>query len=413
MLDPSISQVTIGDARKLPLPDESIDLVVTSPPYWNLRDYGGIDHQIGLEESLTGYLDSLAEALDEMWRVLATWGNVFINIGDTYLGSGGPGGDYADGGSKAADRRTYDELSRPGRRASRAARDYRPGRDNAKAGGEQPARTAGGSAKSRALIPQRLALLAFDQGWLVRQEIIWRKPVGELGQCLDRVLTQHEQIWHLVKQPKHYPFKEGLPELRTPLKPKTFTVSTAPIKPGPNDSPGAKVNEWHQRSGGRKHDVRGAAPRSVWDIAPTPTKYEHYAAYPEELARRCIQGWAPIKVCATCGEPAVRVVEPTTEHAERQDGDWSKRERGRSNDLTFTNSSRHVFSSEYRITGLTDCGHDDWRPARVLDPFAGTGTTIKAARDLGRIGIGIDCDPASVAIAEERAVLNQMTLEGH
>jgi DNA modification methylase len=367
------AKVLVADARDIPLDHASVDLVITSPPYWNVRDYGDPD-QIGLEPSVGEYMDNLMLVMAELWRVLSPWGNVFVNLGDTYLGSGGAGGDYNDDGNREGQAK------------------FRQG-------------TPSNRPKSKALVPQRFAIAAYEAGWTVRQEIIWRKPVGELGECRDRVLTQHEQIWHLVKQPKHYPYGEGLPELRTALKPKTFTVNTAPVRDGDTESAGAHLNEWHQSNGGRSHDVRGASPRSVWDINPRPSKWpDHFAQFPVELPARIISGWCPKRVCVTCGEPSVRIVEPTAEYAASLDGDFNIRrsEWGKNwKNATY----RHFESSQRVVTGYTDCGHDSWRKGVVLDPFAGTGTTLEAAElyQVDSVGVELVEKYADIAIQRSRS----------
>lgn len=171
------AQLIVGDARQLPLPDASVALVVTSPPYFGLRDYGS-PNEIGTEPTPAEYVDAMRAVLRELGRVLRPDGNVFLVIGDKYARNGGVdrkprGGDHGDP---------------TGRTHLRPQQRGVPGVRNGSLIG----------------IPFRVAIAAIDDGWLWRQEIIWNKldPLPE--SVRRRCVRAHETVLHLTKQAKHY-----------------------------------------------------------------------------------------------------------------------------------------------------------------------------------------------------------------
>lgn len=170
-----------GDARKLPLGDNTIDLAVTSPPYFGLRDYGS-DAEIGGEDTLKGYLAAMREVLAELARVLTPTGSAFLVIGDKYARTGGvdrkPRGNGADPGGRAHQRRPQKGIE-------------------------------GVPDKSLAGIPYRVALDALDDGWLWRQDIVWSKPNPLPESVRDRSRRAHETILHLTRRPRYYAADEA------------------------------------------------------------------------------------------------------------------------------------------------------------------------------------------------------------
>lgn len=173
---PSVSYVTQGDARHLPIPSSSVDLIVTSPPYFGLRDYGRPE-EIGGEATLKEYLGAMRDALDEMSRVLKPTGSAFIVIGDKYARRGG------------VDRKVRGGVGDPGGRAHQRRPQY----------GIEGVRD-----KSLAGIPYRVALDAIDRGWLWRQDIVWSKPNPLPESVKDRARRSHETILHLATAPRYH-----------------------------------------------------------------------------------------------------------------------------------------------------------------------------------------------------------------
>lgn len=321
-----------GDARALPLPDSSVDLIVTSPPYFALRSYldGGEAYagQIGSEPTPAAYIAALLDCTREWVRVLKPSGNLFVNLGDSYAGQT-PG---RQGGSGVrSDRRSADE----------------PYRAAARRGDTAPSKSLRG-------LPWRYAIGCIDQlGLILRAEIIWSKPNGLPESVTDRVRRSHEQWFHFVRQPRYY---AAVDEIREP--------HAAPFKP-----PGSKGNPQRKDNGqptnGEYHPL-GRLPGSVWEIASEPLRVpehlgvDHFAAFPIEWPRRIITGWSPPGICVECGE-------------------------GR---RPVANRSAHGAVTGYACACPEPTAPT--RPSVVLDPFGGTGTTALVASVLGRIGISVD-----------------------
>lgn len=170
------AQVVVGDARRLSLPDSSVHVVVTSPPYWGLRDYG-IQGEIGSESSPDEYVKSLREVLAELVRVLVSDGSVFFVIGDKYARTGG------------IDRKLRGTGLDPGGRAHiRPVQRGVPGVPDGSLLG----------------LPYRVALAAVEDGWLWRQDIVWSKPNPLPESVLRRCVRAHETVIHLTRLAKHY-----------------------------------------------------------------------------------------------------------------------------------------------------------------------------------------------------------------
>lgn len=325
-----------ADARSIPLPDSSVDLVVTSPPYWQKRDYG-FREQIGLEETPAEFVENLVDALREWRRVLAPHGSVFLNIGDSYNG------------------------------------------------------------RSLASVPGRLEIAAVEDGWKLRNRIIWAKESGMPDPAKNRLASRHEYILHFTKKADYY-----------------------------YDSFG-----YSERYG------NGSTPGDVWSIPLRRDTSGHLAPFPEELVERAIVLGCPEQVCETCGAPRRRIVERTAEL--NPDRPQAKRamELAKQHKLT----PAHI--SAIQATGISDAGKalrvqtgtgknsmkvkrlaseakaalggyfreftfarkrsagwstcecgGPFRAGIVLDPFKGTGTTLRVARALRRSSVGVDFAPA-------------------
>ena len=252
----------VGDAleRLRELPDESVQTCVTSPPYWGLRDYG-MEGQIGLEESPTAFVTRLVRVFREVRRVLRADGTCWVNMGDTYASSGWGGG--VGGNSTINGQQTQKE--------SRAARSKLKERV---VDGLKPKDLAG--------VPWRLALALQDDGWWLRQDIIWAKPSPMPESVSDRCTKSHEYVFLLAKSERYFYDADAI---RTP---------DAGVKAG-NGFAGRQGGSDRSRalSGGAGtaqpwQPGTGANARSVWTIATQPSPLEHFAAFPEELPRRCI-----------------------------------------------------------------------------------------------------------------------------
>ena len=158
------------------MPDEYIDSVITSPPYWQLRDYG-YDGQWGLEPTFEKYLEHLWEMMNEIYRVLKPTGTCWINLGDTY--GGGNSGKGGDAGKH--------KIEKPNIKGTRFEN-----------GIKKPLN------KCLLLIPHRFAIGCIDRGWIMRNDIIWAKRNGMPESCTDRLSKKHEYFFFMVKSEKYY-----------------------------------------------------------------------------------------------------------------------------------------------------------------------------------------------------------------
>jgi len=328
-------RVITGDARAIPLEAHCVDLIVTSPPYWRKRDYGRRD-QIGQEATVTDYVGAILSALGEWRRLLRATGSVFLNIGDTF---------------------------------------YR---------------------RSLAGIPGRIEAGARDDGWIVRNRIVWVKSRGMPDPTRDRLVSRHEYIIHLTVRRDYYYDLHGYSE--------EFGT--------------------------------GANPGDIWRIEPQRNMNGHLAPFPREIAERAITLACPEVVCPKCGKPRRRMVRRTRELDARRPQAQRAMELAREAGLT----AEHI--AAIQATGISDAGkalrtqngtgHNSakvkmladeakkvlggyfreftfakrktvgWTscrcgvetvPGLVLDPFMGTGTTLLVALKLGRSAVGVDLEP--------------------
>lgn len=325
--------VRMGDARSPDVAPSTVDLVVTSPPYWRKRDYG-VAGQIGQEPTSAEYVAAISKCLAAWRPLLRPHGSVFLNVGDTY------------------------------------------------------------HRKSLAGIPARIERAAADSGWMVRNRIVWAKDGGMPEAVRDRLTCRHEFILHLALDDRYY----------------------------------------YDLFGYSAEFGNGTNPGDVWRIDHTP-RGGHLAPFPEELVRRCITLACPETVCTACGTPRRRIVERTTEldmtrPQARRAAALAEEKRlteahiaaiqatgisdaGKAT-LTQTGTGRNSaevrrlaaeakaalggYFREFtfarrRTIGWSDCGCGaSFAPGVVLDPFAGSGTTVRVAAEMGREGIGIDID---------------------
>jgi len=277
-------RLLVGDAleqlRKLA--DESVQTCVTSPPYWGLRDYG-VEGQIGLEATPAEFLGRLVEVFREVRRVLKPEGTAWVNMGDTYASAGLGGGvgtrSTVNGQQSHKAARSHHQVARRQAPARHAARSKLKNRV-----------VAGLKPKDLVGAPWRLAFALQDDGWWLRQDIIWAKPNPMPESVTDRCTKSHEYVFLLAKAVRYFYDADAI---RTPLAAKTFTAFGTTRRSKGNDALGkVAADNWSGLVRLPRVDESGAPvganARSVWTIATTPTPLEHFAAFPEELARRCI-----------------------------------------------------------------------------------------------------------------------------
>ena len=265
-------EVIEGDVREVlkTLDDESVQCVVTSPPYWGLRDYGS-EGQLGLEETPEEYVENMVSVFQEIKRVLRKDGTVWLNLGDSYAGGGraGKNTEYKEKHTnfgRVQDMSTYADPSKIPK---------------------------GLKAKDLVGIPWRVAFALQSDGWYLRSDIIWNKPNPMPESCKDRPTKSHEYIFLLTKSAKYYYDADAI---RVPLS----EVSKQFLDVA-NGNPLREVDgfskEKRYSTGGKLSraemgnfvNPKGANKRSVWRITTKPYKGAHFATFPEELPETCIK----------------------------------------------------------------------------------------------------------------------------
>lgn len=250
--------ILAGDAfeQLRTLPDFSVQMSVTSPPYYRLRDYG-VSGQIGLEETPEQYIARLVDVFRELRRVLRDDGTLWLNIGDSYNGSGGAGGDYAKGGLKDG------QPKYPGRNI-----------DNLKP-------------KDLIGIPWMLAFALRADGWYLRQDIIWHKPNPMPESVTDRCTKAHEYLFLLSKSARYYYDAAAISE---PLLESSIKRNQTGWNGNENrdyiSGPQNHMSKYLGSDAAKEATTRNR--RSVWTIATSPYKGAHFATFPPALVEPCI-----------------------------------------------------------------------------------------------------------------------------
>ncbi|MEM7191296.1 MAG: site-specific DNA-methyltransferase [Pseudomonadota bacterium] len=292
--------ILIGDVfeRLADIADESVDCVVTSPPYWGLRDYG-VEGQIGLEPTLGEHLATMVKVFAEIRRVLKPTGTVWLNYGDCYATT--PNG--------------------------RSAADTKAKGDDDRGFVDKPFSTIQGALKPKDLcmLPARLAIALQEDGWWIRSEIIWGKPNPMPESIKDRPATAHEKIYLMTKAPKYAYDHEAVRQPAAEASISRWSQNIEEQAGSDRSNGGRKTNgplkvvggpkKDKQRGHGRRHEGFNArwdamskdeqqasgrslrnyepAPVEVWKMATRPFKEAHFATFPPELAERCIKAGCP------------------------------------------------------------------------------------------------------------------------
>jgi DNA modification methylase len=404
-------KILIGDCRDVlkTLPDESVHCVVTSPPYWGLRDYG-VEGQLGMERSLGEHVESMVQVFREVRRVLRMDGTLWLNYGDSYAAS--------VNGRSAADTKTLGQDDRTFRDKpfSTIGPISRVGQSNNKgntAGDNLFRIAADGFLKPKDLcgIPWRVAFALQADGWYLRQDIIWSKPNPMPESVTDRCTKAHEYIFLLSKSARYYYDAEAIVEKF--VDDRNGNPGAYNWKQGSGGVAGGGVNSLHKENGrveGWNIDgaKAGRNKRSVWTVATQPFSEAHFATFPPALIEPCVMAGTSEKgCCAKCGAPHERQTD-VTRRATRP-GNESKFG-GLENDIRASGSGNVAFGlakrTEATVTTIgwfpsCQCA-EETKPCVVLDPFGGAGTTGMVADRLQRNAILIELNPQYAEMAKDR-----------
>ena len=410
--------ILIGDSKEQlkTIADDTVDMCITSPPYYGLRDYGTgqweggdsdcdhinpdgathgktakvgaqkndyakkqygteckkcgakrIDKQVGLEPTIDKYIDNLCSIFDEVARVLKPEGTCWVNIGDSYANTGcGKGTGHFKNRDVAG-----------------ASKPIMPKQ----------------AIKSKSLlgVPFRFALEMINRGWILRNTIIWHKPSCMPCSVKDRFTVDFEYLFFFAREQKYY-FEQQLEPC----------VSVADKRVGKGRH--SYTEKWDGSGKEQQAFVtinqEGRNKRTVWSINPARLKEAHFATFPEELIETPIKAGCPEQVCNECNKPVVkreRVV--GAREVENYTGTAVKdyESNGVQNP---SDTKRRILKSmsevkEYYYEPQCDC-NAGFKPGIVLDPFFGAGTTGLVATKQGKKYIGIELNPEYVEIAKAR-----------
>lgn len=444
-----------GDCRDIlrTLPGESVHCVVTSPPYWGLRDYG-VDGQIGLEPTVQEFLAGMVDVFREVRRVLRADGTACVNMGDAYS-SGGRGGNPNGDSSTLQGGRETQEASMVKRYPRRAPHTGVVNGTWQRSGHDGGARIAVPGIAAKQLIgqPWRLAFALQDDGWYLRQDIIWHKPNSMPESVRDRCTKAHEYLFLLAKSERYYYDAEAIKE---PASENThLRVRNNGVGWGYTDGEQAKPRTvganpkarfpsgWDSRSGGHRElrgrysdgvsERMGRGPgwrarqnesfsvaisdnvverrnkRSVWSIPTAPFSGAHFATFPPALIEPCILAGCPAQCCSACGAPWERVTERIasgfngSKYGERVVAAAGGALSGGTKRSTLGSSNGRAVGKMATVGFRTTCQcNAPAVPGVVLDPFGGAGTTGLVADRHGRDAILIELNPEYAEMAERR-----------
>ncbi len=444
------------------LPDESIDCVMTSPPYWNLRDYGTaiweggkkdcdhkipetekdpknknnsshnvrfikencykcnakrIDKQLGLESTFKEYINNLCDIFDEVKRVLKKTGTCWVNLGDTYYGSSS----YSNGGRSGFNQKDGNTIEWKRQfgdgkclTCGKPCETQFCNRDCLnKQGNDFRSQNRLLPDKCLTLIPMRFAIEMVNRGWIMRNNIIWHKPNPIPHSVRDRFTVDFENLFLFSKNKKYY--FEQQREKRKYDYDKSISYD---LKGNPSyKNKVTKEDRNKIRDGGIKEGLKfdkaynnpeGRNKRTVWKITTKSYKEAHFATYPEELCETPLKAGCPGFVCVKCGEPKEAIFEPSEEYAKNlrnQGKGWSSERRKEAIKVgnAMAEAKKHI-TSEYIHKGYKpncEC-NEEFKGGIVLDPFFGSGTTGVVALKQQKKFIGIELNPEYIEIANKR-----------
>lgn len=412
-----MNKIFQGDSWKLAptLEDESVDCVITSPPYWGLRDYG-VSGQAGLEEHPQQWVDKMVELCELLRPKLKKSGVMFWNIGETY---------YTKSGSNMEN----DNITSKEKMEQRGLTKVQHLREKHQSPWLQSKQLLG--------LPWRFAIAMQDKGWILRNAIIWDKPNHMPSSVRDRFSNGYEYVFMFVKSRKYF---FDLDSVREPHQ----TQSLERLKRGVGDNhkntfgaPGQTPHGLHQprsnrtqayanagtgspqqnANGGIGHNINGKNPGDVWRITTKPHPFAHFAVFPEALAEKCLKAGCPEWICKKCEQPRQRITNNPYKFEWKKEQEYLKKynskyvgkkeihEPGQSLGAyrNWLRENGYPETVKNETVGWSDCGcNAGFEGGLVLDPFMGSGTVAVVAQKLKRNYLGFELNPEYIKIAQNR-----------
>ena len=383
------------------LDDNSIDCVVSSPPYFGLRDYGTasydggdpnckhtisdgsfdplknkligrpyrtkdkkncvkcgakrIDEQFGLETTYQEYIANTVKVFETFKPKLKDTATIWWNVGDSY-------------NNKLESLKEKDLM----------------------------------------MIPNRVAIALQDAGWYIRSEIIWHKPNPMPESVRDRPTSAHEKIWLITKSKKYYYDADAIREPTTDAT-KQRMKSSWNGNQKKNYVSGEEQNHLRNYFGSDKakeNALRGRNKRNVWTITTKPCKEAHFATFPKDLIEPCIKAGCPEKVCVECGTPYKKNYNRKRIRRDELDpSDYRYRPykyKGGYEEINVKGDAGYQSSEFIGFEKDCNCKTDKFESGVVLDPFAGAGTTGLVAKENNRNAVLIELNGEYMAMAKKR-----------
>ena len=347
------------------LDDKSINTCITSPPYWGLRNYNDEEKQLGMEDTPEEFVDNLVKVFREVKRILRDDGTVWLNLGDSYSSGG---------------RTTTTNQS------LRGDKDY---------GVTRPKPSKGIKPKDLIGIPWRVALALQQDGWYLRQDIIWHKPNPMPESVKDRCTKAHEYIFLLSKNPKYYFDNEAIKEdSKYHGKDKRSDKGNIRYEGKRTSNKDTKAQQSFVTINPKKNK------RSVWTITTKPFKGAHFATFPMDLIEPCVLAGCPEKICVDCGKSYERVMQrPKQLEVERnkRSGLDDRKVGG-----VLDKYNRENPPIDLGLQKQCDCETNETKAGTVLDPFGGSGTTGIVAVNHNRHAVLCELNQEYIDLAKKR-----------
>lgn len=414
------------------IPESTVHSCITSPPYFAQRDYG-VEGQIGLESSVQEYVDTLVSVGRLIRRVLRDDGCWFLNIGDTFSGGGGMQGVSSNHDGIEA---THSGDNQPNESVKRQLKYRR---------------------KNKLLIPQRVAIALQEDGWIIRNNLVWVKTNNMPESVKDRFTTRTERLYFLTPKPDYW---FDIDSIREPHETQSIKRANRGVnaEKWSNGVDGDMKHSMHEQKSiqGNLHP-KGKNPGDVLELATKSYSKSHFATFPPKLIEKPLQASCPPVVCDKCGKPydrenitkpiwevkpeyisrsnSIRALELaeknefTVKHFEaaravgignldQSDGIPTERFDNSDETIKLATELHEKLGSYYRefLNSVTftsdsweqscDCDTDKTQSGIVIDPFCGSGTTCELAKQHNRRFIGIELNDEYVSYAQERVGLS-------